>query len=59
MLAKTPTSNTQNVLPIRDLDKQLEDLYARRSAVDLLIRSLEDYERFRARSFDIGKRRTA
>jgi hypothetical protein len=59
MLVKTRTSNTQNVLPIRDLDRQLEDLYARRSAVDSLIQSLEDYERFRARTFDIRKRRTA
>jgi hypothetical protein len=59
MLAKNPTPNAQNVLPIRNLDKQLEDLYARRSAVDSLIQSLEDYERFRARRFDVRKRKTA
>jgi hypothetical protein len=52
MLSKTktntaPTSYTK-VVPIRGFARRLEGLYARRSAVEALIRSLEDYQRFRA-----------
>lgn len=32
--------------------KQLQSLYARRSAVETLIRSLEEYQRFRVRRMD-------
>jgi len=59
MLVKSPSSTPENVLTIRDLDKQLEDLYARRAAVETLIQSLEDYERFRARRFEIREFKTA
>jgi hypothetical protein len=34
----------------RTYRKELEYLYARRSAVDALIQSLQDYDRFRAAS---------
>jgi hypothetical protein len=43
----------------RSYRKELEYLYARRSAVDLLIRSLEQYDRFRARNADPPRRKTA
>ena len=43
----------------RDFKKELEHLYARRSTVDILIRSLEAYERFREKGEDEGKRKTA
>lgn len=33
---------------IRDFQKELEYLYARKSAIDSLIASLEEYERYRA-----------
>jgi hypothetical protein len=39
--------------------KELEYLYARRSAIDTLIDSLEDYARFRALPPDNGERQTA
>jgi hypothetical protein len=39
--------------------KELEYLYARRSAIDSLIESLQDYDRFRAVSPDSGERQTA
>jgi hypothetical protein len=34
--------------PVLDYEKQLEYLYARRSAIDALIESLEAYDRYRA-----------
>lgn len=40
-----------------EFKKELEHLYARRSSVDALIRSLEEYERFREKSD--GRRKTA
>ena len=33
--------------PLPEYRKELEYLYARRSAIDALIESLEDYDRFR------------
>jgi len=39
--------------------KELQFLYARRSAIDTLIQSLERYDRFRARSPEIRKQKTA
>jgi hypothetical protein len=39
--------------------KELEYLYARRSAIDTLIDSLEDYNRFRAVRPDAGEQQTA
>jgi hypothetical protein len=35
--------------------KQLKLLYARRSAIDMLIRSLADYERLRNRTLVVAK----
>jgi hypothetical protein len=32
----------------RGVRKELQDLYSRRSTIDALIQSLEDYDRFRA-----------
>ena len=37
----------------------LENLYARRLALDALIESLEDYERCRSKRLDLGNRKTA
>jgi hypothetical protein len=34
--------------PARGIRKELQGLYARRSTIDALIRSLEEYDRFRA-----------
>jgi hypothetical protein len=39
--------------------KELEYLYARRSAVDTLIESLKDYDRFRETRPDYSQRQTA
>jgi hypothetical protein len=39
--------------------KELEYLYARRSAIDSLIDSLEDYDRFRAIRPNAGEQQTA
>jgi len=39
--------------------KQLEDLYARRSAIDALIASLEEYNRFRSTRIVEDKRKLA
>jgi hypothetical protein len=46
-IASASTSRSK-IVPIRGYGRQLESLYARRSAVETLIRSLEDYQRFRA-----------
>jgi hypothetical protein len=35
-------------LPVRGIRKELQDLYSRRSNIDALIQSLEEYGRFRA-----------
>jgi len=56
---ETAKTSTASVIPIRTFDRQLEDLYARRSAIETLIESLEDYQRFRAVSIDTGSRKTA
>ena len=50
---------TANVVPIRSFHWQLEALYGRRSALDNLIVSLEDYRRFRARRVDRSELKTA
>ena len=36
------------VIPARGVREELQDLYARRSTIDALIQSLEEYRRFRA-----------
>ena len=40
------------VLAARGVRKELQDLYARRSTIDALIQSLEDYDRYRAPRMD-------
>jgi len=47
------------VVPIQGYRRQLEKLYARRSAVETLIQSLERYERFRAHKLDQKESKTA
>jgi hypothetical protein len=47
------------LVPLRNLKKELELLYARRSAVDAVIESLEDYHRLRIRQAESSTRRTA
>ena len=47
------------VVPIRGYTRRLESLYARRTAVEALIHSLEDYQRFRARRLDERQSKTA
>jgi len=42
---KAPSSSTST----RGNRKELDYLYARKSAIDALIQSLEDYDRFRAK----------
>lgn len=53
----TASSNYRKVVPIIGYQRQLESLYARRSAVETLIQSLEDYQRFRAQRLEqrVGK----
>jgi len=45
--------------PVRAYEKQLENLYARRSSINALIESLKGYGRFRERRGIERKRRTA
>ena len=47
------------VVPIRGYVRRLESLYARRSAVETLIQSLEDYQRFRAHRLEVRESQTA
>jgi|HubBroStandDraft_4_1064222.scaffolds.fasta_scaffold548902_1 hypothetical protein len=56
MFAKKPTSPSPP--PDRGYRKELEYLHARKSAVESLIQSLEDYDRFRATRADNRKRKT-
>jgi hypothetical protein len=56
---KTPANGTAAVLQFRPCDRQLEELYARRSAIETLIQSLEEYHRNHAKRFEIRKQRTA
>jgi hypothetical protein len=56
MLAKKGLSPTS---PSRMNRKELDYLYARRSAIDSLIQSLEEYNRFRARQLEEPKRKSA
>ena len=45
--------------PVPAYRKELEYLYARRSAIDSLIESLEDYDRFRETRTDESELQTA
>jgi hypothetical protein len=63
MLSKTKTNTLSNsytkVVPIRGFARRLEGLYARKSAVDALIQSLEDYQRRRAQRMEPRESKTA
>ncbi len=45
----------------RSSRKELEQLYARRSAIDALIQSLQEYDRYRAKRsvVEVNRRKTA
>jgi len=45
--------------PVRDYQRELEYLYARKSAIDSLIASLEEYDRYRFVPPSGGQRKTA
>jgi hypothetical protein len=45
--------------PARAHRKELQYLYARRSAIDALIQTLQDYDRFRAKRIFDGKLQSA
>jgi hypothetical protein len=47
------------IVPARISSKNLEHLYARRSAIDALIESLQEYDRFREKRLSVDKRKTA
>ena len=54
----------KNASPMTSIDdpnylKKLEYLYARRSTLDTLIRTLEQYDRFQAKNPESGERKTA
>ena len=55
MFAKKPPSSSTN----HGYRKELEYLHARKSAIDNLIQSLEDYDRFRSTRTEDRKRKTA
>jgi hypothetical protein len=56
LLAKKETDTAANGRVYR---KQLEFLYARRTSIDALIESLEQYDRFREKRVTERKRQTA
>jgi hypothetical protein len=56
MLAKNKTLASASASAYR---QELDYLYARRSAIDSLIESLEEYDRFREAPTEEGERQTA
>ena len=58
MLAKKAPASTVVPRP-RTSRTPLENLYARHMAIDVVIESLEDYDRYRARRLDEHKRKSA
>jgi hypothetical protein len=58
MIVKKP-SPSSTLTPRPQNQKELQFLYARRTAIDTLIQSLERYDRFRARSLEMGKQKSA
>lgn len=56
MLVENESGHTS---PEETVQEELEYLYARRSAIDNLIQSLEAYDRFRERPRPQGERKTA
>jgi hypothetical protein len=59
MLVKSSPMTSPKVIPIVNVSRQLADLYSRRSAIEELIHSLEDYSRFRAQRFELKSQKTA
>ena len=45
--------------PLRGMRRELQYLYARRSTIDALIESLQQYERYSAKNADARKRKLA
>jgi len=56
---QVPVRINQSHLHPKNYRRELEALYARRSAVDALIYSLQNYDRFREQSRDGKTRKTA
>jgi len=56
---KNPSTISISVGRSRQLQKELEQLHARRMAITMLIESLEDYDRFRVRRVADQRLRTA
>ena len=54
MLRKKPSPGR-----LANTQKELQFLYARREAIDSLIQSLQQYDRFRVRTIDIRKPKSA
>ena len=50
---------TVEIASSREFKKELDHLYAKRSTIDELIRSLQAYERFRQKAPAHDKRKTA
>jgi hypothetical protein len=55
MFAKKPPTSTRNL----DFKEQLDYLYTRRSTIDLLIESLEEYDRYQHSGPQSRERKTA
>jgi hypothetical protein len=52
--------STMTLNPIRNYQRELDQLYARRTAIDSLISSLEEYDRYKAAApTRLGQRKTA
>jgi hypothetical protein len=48
-----------SLTPTRGMHRKLQHLYARRSAIDALIQSLQAYERYTAKPADTRRRKLA
>jgi hypothetical protein len=51
--------NQAQASPAQGIEQELRVLYARRSAIDTLIRSLEAYDRFKAKGSNQSNRQSA
>jgi hypothetical protein len=51
--------NPVTIDTVRDYRREIEYLYARKSAIDMLIESLEEYERSCAAKPESGQRKSA
>lgn len=62
VLKKMPATASRSytrVVPIHGISNELDGLYARRSAIEAVIASLEEYDRLRARRVDLSRQKTA